>query len=161
MFKNVSKVLYRLIYVAKTTIIIIFATNVITTALFEEGNVHLLSPLLVIMLGKNIGRKVGANFVNTQYQAFLTNQKDKKNAMNKVEQAVTNVSTGKPPMSKAHKRDEMRKKGCVLISPITSEFHPSREDEARKPVSDDRADYESVFEYSSAVTNCRHVDIDD
>ncbi|KAL6729061.1 hypothetical protein Aduo_000152 [Ancylostoma duodenale] len=67
------------------------------------------------MLGKNIGTKVDAHFMNSQYKAYLAqNKKGKKN----VEPVPAKAPTKKGP---AHKRAEMRKKG-IFVQADSNEF---------------------------------------
>ncbi|KAJ1353908.1 hypothetical protein KIN20_010684 [Parelaphostrongylus tenuis] len=75
------------------------------------------------MLGKNIGRKVGANFVNTQYQAFLTESAKKKAAQN-AGPAATKVSADGPPKSKEQRREEMRRIG-IFVTADSDEMEPT------------------------------------
>ncbi|VDM80826.1 unnamed protein product [Strongylus vulgaris] len=69
------------------------------------------------MLGKNIGTKIDAKFVNTQYQAYLTQKKDKKK---KVEMVPAKAPT-KKLKGKAQKHAEMRRKG-IFVQADSSEF---------------------------------------
>ncbi|KAK6726807.1 hypothetical protein RB195_004862 [Necator americanus] len=69
------------------------------------------------MLGRNIGTKVGAQFVNTQYQAYLTQvQGGKKNV-----QLVPATAPTKKVKGAAQKRAEMRRKG-IYVQADSSEF---------------------------------------
>ncbi|EYB99314.1 hypothetical protein Y032_0123g1138 [Ancylostoma ceylanicum] len=69
------------------------------------------------MLGKNIGTKVDAQFMNSQYKAYLAQNKKGKQSV----EPVPSKAPTKKVKGLAQKRAEMRKKG-IFVQADSNEF---------------------------------------